>query len=117
MLRYRIEQINDIRILVVEGQISVSERDLLKNLLEKEKIVPESRYILDLSHVFYIDSYGISFIQNLILGADSKKRVTIVSDKDYINYVIRFNKIDKLLKVKFVSSMDDAIDRYREEIE
>ncbi len=115
MLRYHIEQINNIRVLVIEGQISVTERDILKTVLDKEKDVRDTNYILDLSHVFYIDSYGISFIQNIILGANGKKQVTIVSDKDYINYVIRFNKIDKLLKVKFVSSLEEAIDRYRED--
>jgi hypothetical protein len=82
--------------------------------MDKEKCLPDKNYILDLSRVFYIDSYGISFIQNIILGTEDRKNVIIVSDKDYINYVIRFNKIDKLLKVKFVPTLEGAIEKFGE---
>jgi anti-anti-sigma factor len=109
MLKYSVEQMNNIRIIIMEGQVAVNERNTLKKILENEKDVKEVFYILNLSQVFYIDSFGISFLQNLILGNDNRRKLIIVSEKEYINYVIRFNKLDKLMNVKFVGSISDAV--------
>lgn len=114
MLKQTIEQINDIRVIRLEGQVSVMERHVLKEILEKEELTREHKYILDLSQVFYIDSYGIGFIQNLILSRQNSRQLIIVSSREYINYVIRFNKIHKLINVFFLDSIEAAVDKYRQ---
>ncbi len=114
MLKHTIEQINDIRVIRLEGQVSVMERHPLKDILEKEEQTKEHKYILDLSHVFYIDSYGIGFIQNLVIAQHSSRKLIIVSSKEYINYVIRFNKIHKLINVFFMDSIETAVEKFRQ---
>ncbi len=113
MLKYNIEQINDIRVLSLEGQVSVMERHQLKDILDKEEETQECKYILDLSRVFYIDSMGIGFIQKLVIGHNNPRKLIIVSSKEYINYVIRFNKIHKLINVFFLESIEKAVEKFR----
>lgn len=114
MLRYNVEQINDIRVISLEGQASVTERDVLQSLLEKEREIEDIYYILDLSHIFYIDSYGIGFLQNLIVTSKNRKNLIIVSDRDYIDYVIRFNKIDQMMNVKYLPTIEEALAKFKE---
>ena len=109
MLKYSIEQINKIRVLLFEGQISYMENEILKIIVTKEKEMKEVDYILDLSNVFYIDSYGISFLQNIILGSQNKRNLVIVSDRDYTAYIIRFNKLDKFYNVQVAKTIEEAI--------
>jgi anti-anti-sigma factor len=109
MLKYHIEQVNQVRIITLEGQLSIQEKDILRNILEKEKKVKEFEYILEFSQVFYIDSFGISFIQKILLGDETKRKLVIVSDRDYIRYVLRFNKLDMMMNVSFAKNVDEAL--------
>ena len=113
MLKCNVEQINDIKVIVLEGQISVMERMVLKNILDKEKNNDQRKYILDLSNVFYIDSFGVAFFQNLLAGGTARRSLIIVSAKEYIRYVIRFNKLDKMMNIEIVLNMESAIKRFQ----
>ncbi|OHD59805.1 MAG: hypothetical protein A2014_12195 [Spirochaetes bacterium GWF1_49_6] len=112
MLKYHIEQVNQVRIITLEGQLSILEKDVLRSILEKEKDVKEFEYILEFSQVFYIDSFGISFIQKVLLGDENKRKLIIVSDRDYIRYVLRFNKLDMMMNVSFAKNLDEALSIY-----
>ncbi|OHD54196.1 MAG: hypothetical protein A2Y33_12895 [Spirochaetes bacterium GWF1_51_8] len=109
MLKYHVEQVNQVRIITLEGQLSIMEKDVLRGILDKEKDVKENEYILEFSQVFYIDSFGISFIQNILLGNSQKRKLIIVSDREYIRYVLRFNKLDKMMNVSFARNLEEGL--------
>lgn len=110
MLRYEIREVNRIRVMRLSGQLSVTERTALRDILQKESFEADG-LVVDMSQVFYIDSFGIYFLQNLLLKGSPKMKFAFVSNESYINYVLRFNKLDKMFEFEFVDTVENAVNR------
>lgn len=109
MVKFEISQVNRFRIIKCRGQMSYLEKLEIDNLLNQEKKLSDLNYVLELNDVYYIDSYGISLIQKLAALKDKSINLFIVVDKDYIDYILRFTKIDLYPLIKIVSSMQEVI--------
>ncbi len=101
-----VEEKNDIRIIIFNGEFSVFFQDEIESSIDENiKNVSPDKLILDLSAVNYLDSSGISMI--VTTAQKIRNKVNLAGCQPNVKYVLELSEIGEI--VNYYDNLDEAI--------
>lgn len=99
-MRHETRDEQGITVVALDGELEVSEAPALRDLLGRLVAGPQSRILLDLSHVTFIDSSGIGvFVGAHRRAAEAGARLGLAQPSAGVRRVLELTRTDRVLSV------------------
>ncbi len=110
-MELHIETIGDVDIVQISGRLEAANRDELKKAVDARLADRQSKFLLDLGQLEFIDSSGLGcLVSCLRSAAKAGGAFKIVSLKDYVAKLFETTRLDRVFEV--YSDREKALKSY-----
>ncbi len=99
-MELNIEAIDDVNVIEIIGRLEAANRDALKKAVEAHLAEAQTKFLLDLGQLDFIDSSGLGCLVSCLRSADrAGGALKIVALQDYVAKLFETTRLDRVFEV------------------